>query len=80
MLFTLTQMNAYVDYALTHYNVKDQDGNPAGATHALRMQWQQEQNIAPLRAGQELEINGVDGLSLSVVVQNIKKDGITIQD
>lgn len=80
MLFTLDQMNAYVDYALAHYQAKDRDGNQAGATHGLRMHWQQEQDITPIRAGQQLTLQCQDGVELNLEVTDVRKDGLIIND
>lgn len=67
MLYTQEQLVSYANYVLK------ENGIDKAASHAMRCNWEDENNIQPLMTGQEIEISTVDGLKITATINAIEK-------
>lgn len=65
MLYTQPQLISFAAHCLK------EAGLIADVNHPTRLNWETDNNIQPLQAGQEIVINTVDGLKITAEISTI---------
>lgn len=66
MLYTQEQFIDFANYMLKKNGITDQ------VTHPDRTNWETDNNVQPLQAGQEITIQMVDGINIIAEVSRIE--------